>query len=152
MTLNTFNTWVLLTDSNTCRFFQYNKKDNQLTLLKEISHPENRLRDIELTADKPGKYKSWGGAIHGSFTQRTDPKEVKIDDFARNLAKELDHDRCINAYQQLIVIAPPHMNGLLSHHFNKHVKELISHTIEKDIIHYNERELLDFLHQHVGSK
>jgi len=108
--------------------------------------------DHELDHRKSKMFRIWGGAIHGSFTQRTDPKEVKIDDFARNLAKELDHDRCINAYQQLIVIAPPHMNGLLSHHFNKHVKELISHTIEKDIIHYNERELLDFLHQHVGSK
>ena len=144
---NQHATWVLISNSNACRIYHYIKKSNQLTLLKEIEHPENRLRDIELTSDKPGHYKG-SGASHGAYSQQTDPKEIKIDDFARDLAKELDHGRNKNAYERLIVIAPPHMNGLLFQHVNQHVKELVSHRIEKDVFHLSERELLDFLHLH----
>jgi protein required for attachment to host cells len=140
-------TWVINTNSNTCRIYGYSKKPAELTLIKEIIHPENRLKDIDLTSDKPGRYKSSNGS-HGAYAQRSDPKEIKIDDFSREIAKELDHDRNIHAYQNLIIIAAPHMRGLLFQHFNKNVIDLITHTIEKDIIHMNNHDLLDFLKIH----
>jgi protein required for attachment to host cells len=117
-------------------------------LIKEIKHPENKLRDTDLTSDKPGHYGTSSSA-RGAYSQPTDPKEIKIEDFSRIIAKELDNDRNTNAYGKLIVIAPPHMKGLLSHHINKHVKELVTHTIEKDLFHLNEHELLEFLHEHI---
>ena len=140
-------TWVLTTNSNTCRLFNYTEKPERLTFIKEIKHPENRLRDTDLTSDKPGHYKADGGG-HGAFSQQTDPKEIKIDDFAREIAKALDHGRNTQAYDKLILIAPPHMTGLLLQHLNKHVKDLVTHNIKKDIPHYTDKELLDFLHQH----
>lgn len=147
MSSNHHMTWVLTTDSNTCRIFHYIKKANQLTLLKEILHPENKLRDIELTSDKPGHYKS-SNSTHGSYSQPTDPKEVKIEVFSREIAKELDHGRNTNAYETLIVIAPPHMNGLIFQHVNKHVKNLVTHNIEKDVVNLPIHELLSFLRMH----
>ena len=139
--------WVVTTDSNTCRIYQYNKKPTQLTLLKELKHPENKLRDIDLTSDKPGHYKS-SNATHGAYSQPTDPKEIKIDDFSREIAKELDHGRNTNAYKNLIIIAPPHMHGLLFQHINKHVKNLVAHKIEKDLMRMPDHELLEFLKTH----
>ena len=140
-------TWILTTNSNTCKLYNYSEKPEQLTLIREISHPENKLKDIDLTSDKPGHYKANGGA-HGAFSQPSDPKEIKIDDFAREIANALDHGRNTHNYEKLIVIAPPHMNVLLFQHLNKHVKDLVTHNIKKDIPHYTKRELLDFLHQH----
>ena len=141
-------TWILTTDSNTCRLYNYTEKPELLTLVKEIKHPENKLRDTDLTSDKPGHYKASGGA-HGAFSQQSDPKEIKIEDFSREIAKALDHGRNTHAYEKLIVIAPPHMNGLLLKHLNKLVKDLVTHNIKKDIPHCTDRELLDFLHQHI---
>lgn len=140
-------TWVLITDSNTCRLYNYSQKPDQLTLVKEIKHPENKLRDIELTSDKPGHYKASGSA-HGAFSQQSDPKEIKIEAFSREIAKELDHGRNAHAYEKLILIAPPHMSGLLFQHLNKHVMDLVTHNIKKDIPHLTDHELLDFLHTH----
>ena len=140
-------TWVLITNSNTCRIYHYIKKSNQLTLVKEIQHPENKLRDIDLTSDRPGHYKG-GGSSHGAFSQQSDPKEIKVDDFSKEIATELDHGRTTHLYEKLIVIARPHMNGLLFQHINKHVNDLVTHKIEKDLLHSTERELIDFLHQH----
>ncbi len=147
MTLNQSSTWVVTTDTNTCRIYHYKKKPRELTLLKEIQHPENKLRDIDLTSGKPGHYKSSGSA-HGAYSQPSDPKEIKITDFSREIAKELDHGRNMHAYEKLIVIAPPHMNGLLFQHINKHVKNLITHCIEKDLLHLDDHKLLDFLHEY----
>lgn len=140
-------TWVVNTDSNTCRIYDYNRKPVQLILLKEIQHPENKLKDIDLTSGKPGKYKSSGGA-HGAYTQETDPKEIKIQDFSREIAHALEHGRNIHAYKNIILIAPPHMNGLILQHANKHVKELVTHSIEKDLMHLPEDELLNFIRTH----
>jgi protein required for attachment to host cells len=141
-------TWVLITNSNTCRIYNYSRNPELLTLVKEIKHPENKLRDIDLTSDKPGRYKASGDA-HGAYSQPSDPKEIKIDEFSREIAKVLDHGRTTHAYGKLIVIAPPHMDGLLSQHLNKHTKDLVIHNIKKDIPNYTDKELLDFLHQHI---
>src|SRR5579872_4849254 len=135
-------TWAIVFDSNMCRIFKYSKKHRQLETVKELNHPENKLRDIELTSDKPGHYKS-SHSTNGSYSQPSDPKEIKIDSFAREIANELDHHRNINAYHKLIIIAAPHMNGLLLKHINKHVEKLISKNIEKDLMHQSNQELLN---------
>lgn len=139
--------WVVNTDSNTCRIYRYSKNPTQITLIKEIKHPENKLKDIDLTSDKPGHYKS-SNAAHGAYSQPSDPKEIKIDAFSREIAKELDHGRTTHAYKNLIVIAPPHMNGLLFQHINKNVKDLVTHNLEKNLLHFADHELLDFLEMH----
>jgi protein required for attachment to host cells len=144
MTANQNATWVLTTDTNTCRIYGYSKKPAELILLKEIQHPENKLRDIDLTSSKPGRYKASGSA-NGAYSQPTDPKEIKIDAFSREIAKELDHGRTTNAYKNLMVIALPHMHGLLFQHINKHVKDLVTHMIEKDLHNLADHELLIFL-------
>lgn len=137
-------TWVLVSNTNCCRLYKYDKNPGHLTLLKELNHPENKLRDIDLVADRPGHYSSSGDA-RGAFTQPNDPKEIKIDDFSREIAKELDH--CRNSYSKLIIIAPPRMDGLIHKHLNKHVDNLVSHDIKKDLMHLKEKELLAYLHE-----
>lgn len=137
--------WVVTSDQTICRIYQY-KKPGQLTLLKEINHPENRLRDIDLTSDKPGHYKT-KNYTRGAYTQDTDPKEILIEDFAREIAKELDQGRTNNAYKKLILISPARTSGLLNQHLNKHVKEMIINNIHKDLLHLTDHELLSFLQE-----
>jgi protein required for attachment to host cells len=137
--------WVVNSNSNVCRIYDYQKKAGKLILLKEINHPENRMKTGEfLTSDKPGHYQS-SNAAHGTFAPHSDPKEVAIDQFSREIAKELDHGRKTNIYDKLILINPPHMNGLIHLHLDKHVKELVMHNIPKDLLHLPDHELLDYL-------
>lgn len=142
------STWVIITDTNTCKVYSYNRKEGQITRIKELQHLENKLKDSDLVSDKQGQYRSSGDAGHGTYSPQSDPKEVKIDAFAREIAKALDHGRTTHAYHDLVIIASPHMDGLLFQHFNKHVKDLVSHNIEKDLLHMQDRELLDFLREH----
>ena len=136
--------WVILLNSNTCRIFKYSKQHKQIDPVKEFNQPENRLNDNELTSDKPGRYQS-SNSSHGAYSPRTDPKEIKIDQFVREIANELDHSRNVNAYHKLIIIAADHTNGLLMKHLNKNVKQLIYKNVEKDLIKQTPKELLSIL-------
>lgn len=47
-------TWVIVLNSNNCRIFKYSKKPRQLEMITELNHPRNKLRELDLTSDKPG--------------------------------------------------------------------------------------------------
>lgn len=138
-------TWIVVTNSNRCRFYLFDSHKKILTFLKELSHPENRHKSGDyFTSDKPGRYHS-ASTARGSYEPRTDPKESGVQHFSHEIANDLDHARTRNEYEKLILIAPPHMMGLLLEQCNKHVKQLIINEIKKDIVHYTDHELLTFL-------
>lgn len=138
---------VVNANSNICRIYHYDKKSAQLALLKEISHPENKLKSGDMTSDKQGHYKA-GKSARGAYSPHMEAKEIKIDVFSREIARELNQERIKKEYDELIVIAPPHMYGLLFQHINKHVKNLVINKIEKDLLHLSDLELLNFLQTH----
>ena len=134
---------IVVANSNCCRIFDYQKPGN-LTLVKEINVPENKLKNRELSADRPGRYHS-NATSKGAYTPSCDMREVHIDNFARTMAHELEHERSHHDYEQLVVIMPAQMGGLLRHHLNKNVKALIVRMIKKNIASFNNRELLAYL-------
>lgn len=136
---------VVNANSTLCRLYHYNKSAKQLTLLKEFEHPEGKLKNQDLVSDKPGHYQADHSA-RGAYQPPHEATEIEMDNFARNIAHELDHQRLTNSFDKLILIAPPHFYGLLSQHMNKHVKGLVTNCIQKDLLVFSERELLDFLH------
>ncbi|KTD06575.1 hypothetical protein Lgra_3352 [Legionella gratiana] len=142
------HTWIITADTTTCRIYESKAKPEDFTLVKEIIHPQSKLKDIDLTSGKAGRYNT-SSTTQGTYTPQSDPKEVEIDNFARTIADELDNGRKSHAYEKLIVVAPPHMNGLLFHHTNKHVNNLVIHNLKNDVMHFSEQELSDFLHKHM---
>ena len=140
--------WLININSSQCRIYDYQKKPAQITLIKEFSNAAARHKASDgLTSDKPGRYQSMG-TRGGAYSPHTDPKENEVDHFARDVAKELDHGRNTNLYKEIILIAPPHMLGLLNLHTDKHVKELVIDSIHNDLIYMKDHELLDFLKNH----
>lgn len=135
--------WLMNTNSNCCHIYNYDKDQAALILIKKINHPENRHKSSDsFTSDRPGHYHSSNSA-RAAYSEHTDPKATAIDAFSREIARELNSGRNANLYKQLILIASPHMMGLLQHHLDKHVQKLVIHTIQKDLSHLSERELLD---------
>lgn len=135
--------WVINCNTSTCKIYEY-KKPEHLILLKEIYHPENKLKNIDLTSDKQGHYKT-NSTTRGSYSPDTDPKQVKITEFLREVAKELDHGRNKQAYEHLIIIAAPQTMGMLIQQLDKHVDGLVSNRIQKDMIHLTDIELLKYI-------
>lgn len=142
-------TWIVTANSNLCRIYHFDKNPEKIDLIKEINHPENKLKKREmLTTDRPGHYQTDGSA-RGAYSPHSDPKAVEVDSFSREIALELNHGRDANAYSTLILVTPPHMNGLLAEHLNKHVKKLIKKEIQKDVMHLSHIEFLEFIRTHL---
>lgn len=138
--------WVINSNSNTCKIYQYHKPTSKLDLLKQIQHPDAKLRSSELGSDRPGHYNGSGSA-RGAYSPEHEPKDIVIDAFLRDVARELNAERNKKSYERLILISPAHANGILMQHMDKHVKDLIISNIHKDLLHLNERELLGILEE-----
>lgn len=137
--------WLMVANACSCRIYEFDQHPQRLTLVKEMNHPENRLKKSDyLTSDRPGHYHA-DPSIRGAYSPHSDPKEIEVSNFAREIAEVLNQGRNMHCYDELILVSPPHMKGLLTKHINKHVKDLIVKEIAKDIVQLPEHELLTFL-------
>lgn len=141
--------WIVASDSNHCRIYSYQRNPLQLKLVKEIAHEEFRLKKSEfLTSDKSGNYQP-KNAMGSAYSPRTDPKEIEFIKFSRDIAHKLDQGRNNQLYKNIILIAPPHMNGLILHQLDKNVEKLITHNLKKDYVHKTDQELLKYLQENI---
>lgn len=121
----------------------------ELAIIQEFEHPETRQKASDLASDKQGHYECRDSAGHGSFVEPTDPKEHEAEVFAREIAGDLETRRNANEFEDIILVAPPHFNGLLTKTMNQQLSTMISVSVKKDYTKFNGRELLAHLGQHL---
>lgn len=136
--------WLVITNTSACRIFEYQKKEKKLSLIRELFHPESKLKGMDLMTDGPGHYKT-DGSGRGSYMPHEEPKEIEIEQFAREIAHVLDHGKATNQFQDLILVIPPHMNGLIHQHLDHQLKNCVLNNIVKDYTHLKEHEILGTL-------
>ncbi len=134
--------YVLVANASEARLFETTRLGHSLKLLREFSHPESREKDLELSADRPGSYKSRDEA-HGAMEYPKTRKEVEMEHFALELAHALDHD----GYDQLVIMAPPHFHSLLDQHLKVSTQDKIAYKVEKDYTKVPIHELVSYLEE-----
>lgn len=143
--MNKTSTWLVIFDSIECRIYDYSKREkNFIPLIHEIAKPENKLRDIDITSDKPGRYRAKGTGL-STYEQESDPKKVHIERFAQEISKYLVTSLNQNSYNKLIVVAAPRMMGILLQNLDKQVKKSIVHKIEKNAVKLPDRQLTGYV-------
>lgn len=148
------NTWILIANSSEAHFYTYdhdhfmNKERLKMSLLESYEHKESRMKDTDLVSDQLGHYQT-SHLAHGSFVPETDPKQHEAEVFAIQLSKTL-YEYCMdNKYRHLILVAPSHFVGLLNKHMDRHVKGVISKTIEKDYVKIPLKQLSEYMEEHL---
>lgn len=148
-------TWILIANTNHARLYTAIKAkllqgNGALKLMQEYDHPESKKRDSELVSDKAGRYhKLAKTGSESAFTEMTDPKELEIEQFAKQLAEELERGRVNNEYGELIIAAAPHFQGILKNNCNPHVLAKVDKYIDKDYMAFEGKELLAQLAKHL---
>ena len=137
-------TWIIIANTNQCHI--YDHKAAKLTLLRTISHPENKLKSSELGTDRPGHYQV-STTRRGAYSWVHELHEIKISDFAREVAQELNSAQHKNQFSRLVLIMSAQIEGQILPHLDKDVSSKISQTIQKNIMHLPEHELLAFLNE-----
>lgn len=139
--------WIVLTNTNVCKIYDHHHNSHQLTLIKELQHPQSKVKGTEILTDRPGHYKT-REATRGTYEPRTDSKEVEVEKFIHEIADELESARNYNLYHHLVLIAPPHCIGLLNNHLNNQVKNKILATLNREYVNLSEHDLQLHLQDH----
>ena len=146
-------TWVLIANASEASLYKAQKghllnNSGELELVRSFSHPESRLKDTEITSDRSGHYQGKNTG-HGDFVEPTDPKESESLHFAKELASALEAGRKSNAFEALIIAAPPHFHGLPNKEINGELSKSIWLHIKKDYTKDNDRQLMAHLGEHL---
>jgi protein required for attachment to host cells len=141
-------TWILVANASVATVYCNEGPRKGLTLVKTLNHAASREKGSNLVSDRPGHAQSHGNG-HGAYVSAKSPKEVEAERFALELSRDLNQGRTHNAYQRLILIASPHFMGLLNHHLDSHVRQLVCASVEKDYTKLPEKELAGHLESHI---
>ncbi len=133
-------TWILVANASLARLYENLGPNKGLKLVKELIHPESRLKNAELVTDRPGSMASSGNG-QGAKQPQTQPKEHEAKVFAQELAQELYQGRTKNAFERAIVVAPPAFMGLLNTVLDHPTAKLITDRFEKDYTKSTEPQL-----------
>lgn len=137
------NTWVLIADSSRARLYSVPQHGKPWMLINEYAHDASRVTTGGLTTDQPGR--AHGGGIgkdaRSAMESKSSPKEVEIAQFAHELIEVLHDGHGQQAYERIVLVAPPHFLGLLRKGLNHTVSKLIAASVDKSFLHLADSEM-----------
>jgi len=129
-------TWILVSDASRARLFTTELREHDWKLVEEFDHPEGRETSSEIRpTSPPGKSQqgATAGAHHTAFQPRTTPKEAEAERFAHLLDEYLNNAVQQAAFDHLVLVAPPHMLGVLREKLKNPVASRLRTTVNKDL-------------------
>lgn len=134
-------TWIVVAESARARVFSRAGKRGTLREIADLSHPESRLHDTELSSDVPGRsFDSHGQGRHG-MEQSTDPQDREAQAFAGEIARHVDHGRREGSFEALVLVAPPKFLGLLRSELNKLTRDRVVAEINKNLVEADQKTI-----------
>lgn len=127
-------TWILCAHRGGATLFAH-RGPGPLTLVRELDHPEGRLRDRELGDDAPGRsYESGSSQRSALGTDRSAARDIAAD-FARMLAAMLARALAEGDCGQLVLMAEPRFLGLLREALDARTAASVLGSVAKELPH-----------------
>jgi protein required for attachment to host cells len=136
--------WVISLNSSLGHIYSYEPKQHKLTLLESLENPSAQLKGKDLVSDRPGHYQTMHAA-KGAYQAPTNPHEVELGRFTKELANLLKKGLDNNHYKQLILCAPPHVGGILLSNLDKQVEQSLLVNIKKNFVESDSTVLINYL-------
>ncbi len=140
-------TWVLVADGARARLFINQGAGTGLNPALGQEFIGTNLPRRDIVSDRPGRTFDSAGEGRHAMEPPTDPKRHEKRVFAHELAQILDDGRKANAFDRLVIVAPPDALGDLRAAFGDELKRMIGGELNKDLTKVPTRELPD----HLGS-
>lgn len=126
-------TWVLIADAAHARIFENLGPGKGLRELPQEAKEQPVPATREIGADRPGRTHDSTGAARHAMAPRTDWHEQAKEAFARSLGERLNAACLQNAYDRLILVAPPKTLGELRNALTPKTAGFVTAEINKDL-------------------
>jgi protein required for attachment to host cells len=133
-------TWIVVAESARARIFAMSGSKGKLREITDLTHPESRLHDRELTSDLPGRTFDSHGRRHG-MEQASDPHEQEAQMFATQVARHLDRGRREGNFDSLVLVAPPKFLGRLRAELSKSARDALVGELDKNLVEADQETL-----------
>lgn len=132
-------TWIVIADGARARIMQNNGPGKGVEPVKDLVFEGDHSPSIDIQADKPGRsFDSVGNARH-AMTPTSDAHDELKAKFVKQIASALE-DR-LDAYNRLILVAPPKALGLLRKSLPAPVVNKVKGELGKDLTQLPNAEL-----------
>lgn len=128
------STWIIVAESARARIFTVSGIGGKFQEVADLSHPESRLHDRELSSDLPGRtFDSRGDGRH-AMEQATDPKEQEAQAFATEITQQIDRGQREGNFDSLVLVAPPKFLGRLRSKLSKSARNALIGELDKNLV------------------
>jgi protein required for attachment to host cells len=134
------STWVVVADTSRARIFSAEKPAGDLVEIEDLTHPEARLHEGDLTTDRAGSGKN-GGTVSFALGDTTSHKEAEATRFAHEVSERVEAGRVGGKFHKLYVIAAPQFLGLLRKHQSSATRQLVAAEISKNLSSQDSRAI-----------
>lgn len=139
-------TWIVVADAAKTRIFLNDGPGHGLSEMPEKSREDDLKETRDINTDKPGRSFDSAGQGRHAMEPATDPKRHAKAQAAKDLVDMLSAARKKQAFDRLILVAPPAMLGDLRDAMPKELESMLHGELSKDLTHAGAREL----EQHIG--
>ena len=137
--------WVLAAESSRAKLYSAENRTAPLVEIGDFVHPEARLREGDLVSDQSGSDGGSVGQGRHVLDNKTSARDTERTEFARVLAQRLDAARKEEAFNRVVLIAPPSFLGVLRDNLSDEVMELVTEQIDKNLVQQPANEVREHL-------
>ncbi|MBX9804705.1 MAG: host attachment protein [Alphaproteobacteria bacterium] len=126
-------TWILVADAGNARIIERIGTLGGLIEIQNLSHSHESTH--EHGPDRPGRGFESSGTTRHAYEPRSDWHEQQKDEFAKEIVTLLNEAHLNKKFDELYVLAPAKMLGLLRHHItntNHHIGPKVAKELTKD--------------------
>jgi protein required for attachment to host cells len=132
--------WIAVVDGEHARFVQPDA-NNALRSVQAMDSAAAHLSSHELGADRPGRSFESAGSAHHAVGEKHDLHAMEKQKFVRMIAEQLNAAAERGAFDELLLVAPPHaLHDLLGGLGDAAQAKLVG-TLDKDLVKTPDHEL-----------
>ncbi|EIM02492.1 host attachment protein [Rhodanobacter denitrificans] len=127
------NTMVVVTDSVRARCFEAAAKPAAWTEVACLVNPDGRALGRDTPTDRLPRTNESAGPSRHAIEPHTSLPGKSLDAFARTIGETLERDHRTGRFEHLVLVAAPHLLGVLHTHFSKSLRASIVGELKLDI-------------------
>lgn len=125
-------TWIIVARRSGAALYAHAAR-GALARVRDIPHPEGRLKDREIVSDRPGRAHESGTVRRCAVGTDRAPSRALAEGFARSLADALGRALDERAYDRLVLVAEPRFLGMLRGALNAQTAAAVVGSVAKEL-------------------